>query len=431
MEKKKKIKVLVVSYLPWRNDVSVGNTLSNIFNGLEDKMEFASVYFKGGQPDNHLANHYFYIPEKQLAKSIISRKSVGQEVVINPLTAMLKEQTSASYNKARQLRWESMLLAQDIIGLLGKWQSDRLEKFVEEYHPDIIFGPLGRVPVANNVMAYLHDKYDIPLIVYAWDDHYSLNKKAISPFFWIKTFVERRYIKHCADRAEFLYTITEQMQQEYMGYFDKKCKVLYKGFNFNSNDHVKKQVGMPKKLVYMGNIGAGRWEVLEKVVKAAERINSKEKKVEVFIYTMSPKSSEIEECLNRPGTSRLMPPVPNSEVMKTMQSADILLHVEPTNQRERSFFRLSFSTKLVDYLYSARCILATGGDTAAMGYLKKNDAAIVELNMDSLESTLSKIIENEEILYEYAQKAWECGVRNHQLQTIQDGIYQDFVDVMK
>lgn len=34
-----KIRVLVVSYLPWRNDVSVGNTLSNIFDGMQDKIE--------------------------------------------------------------------------------------------------------------------------------------------------------------------------------------------------------------------------------------------------------------------------------------------------------------------------------------------------------------------------------------------------------
>ena len=37
-----KIRVLVVSYLPWRNDVSVGNTLSNIFDGMQDKIESIS-----------------------------------------------------------------------------------------------------------------------------------------------------------------------------------------------------------------------------------------------------------------------------------------------------------------------------------------------------------------------------------------------------
>ena len=41
-----KIRVLVVSYLPWRNDVSVGNTLSNIFDGMQDKVEFLTSILK-------------------------------------------------------------------------------------------------------------------------------------------------------------------------------------------------------------------------------------------------------------------------------------------------------------------------------------------------------------------------------------------------
>lgn len=43
----RKLRVLVVSYLPWNNDISVGNTLSNIFQGMEDKLELASMLFLG------------------------------------------------------------------------------------------------------------------------------------------------------------------------------------------------------------------------------------------------------------------------------------------------------------------------------------------------------------------------------------------------
>lgn len=426
----KKLKVLVVSYLPWRNDVSVGNTLSNLFQGLEDRMEFANIYFKGGMPNNSIAKKYYYIPEKMLAKSIVTRKTVGKEVFFESTENETGESNSASYNKARQLRWDSMLLAQDIIGLLGKWKSHDLDRFVAEYNPDIIFGPLGRVPVANNVMTYLHNRFSIPIVTYAWDDHYSLHKRSFSPFFWIKTFVERRYIYKCAKKSEFLYTITEAMQQEYSVYFNKKCKILYKGYDFGVNNQVLTKVNSPKKIIYMGNIGSGRWRVLAKVAKALKEININEKKAELFIYTMSPKSDIIENSLNIPGASYLMDPVLTNEVMPTMKSADLLLHVEPTNRKELSFFRLSFSTKIVDYLYSARCIIAIGGNTAAMDYLKKNDAAIVEVDDLNLVSTLEKVLNNEETILEYAQKAWNCGVNNHQLKAIQDSMYNDFCNLL-
>ena len=50
----RKIRVLVATYLPWSNDISVGNTLSNIFKGMEDRMEFANIYFREDVPDNDI-----------------------------------------------------------------------------------------------------------------------------------------------------------------------------------------------------------------------------------------------------------------------------------------------------------------------------------------------------------------------------------------
>ena len=37
------MKILVVSYLPWNDDISVGNTLSNIFRGMDNQIEFANI----------------------------------------------------------------------------------------------------------------------------------------------------------------------------------------------------------------------------------------------------------------------------------------------------------------------------------------------------------------------------------------------------
>lgn len=348
-----KIRVLVVSYLPWRNDVSVGNTLSNIFDGMQDKIEFSNIYFKGGKPQNNVAQKYFYIPEKELAKSILTRKSVGRKVSLDSVSDNNATENNGAYNKARQLRWESLLLAQDMIGIWGKWHSKELDSFIEEIKPQLIFGPLGRVPASNILMSYLHDKYSIPVIAYAWDDHYSLHKQAVSPFFWGKTFLERKYIRKCAQRSEFLYTITEEMREEYSQYFDKKCKVLYKAYDFSGNPEIKSEVKYPISIIYMGNVGAGRWKELGKVAQVVKAINKNERKCFLRIHTMSPHTDEMEKALNIENASALLEPVPTADVLKTMHSADILLHVEPTGKKECNFFRLSFSTKIVDYLYNA------------------------------------------------------------------------------
>lgn len=425
-----KIRVLVVSYLPWRNDVSVGNTLSNIFDGMQGKMEFSNIYFKGGKPQNNVAQKYFYIPEKELAKSILTRKSVGRKVSLDSVSDNNVTENNGAYNKARQLRWESLLLAQDMIGIWGKWHSKELDSFVEEIKPQLIFGPLGRVPASNILMSYLHDKYSIPVITYAWDDHYSLHKQDISPFFWGKTFLERKYIRKCAQRSEFLYTITEEMREEYSQYFDKKCKVLYKAYDFSGDPEIKSEVKYPISIIYMGNVGAGRWKELGKVAQAVKAINKNERKCFLRIHTMSPHTDEMEKALNIENASALLEPVSTADVLKTMHSADVLLHVEPTGKKECNFFRLSFSTKIVDYLYNARCIVAVGGHTAAMSYLKKNDAAVVIEDEGRIKEKLEKLIDNPKKIEEYAYKSWKCGKRNHQKKTIQDMIYSDFMQAV-
>lgn len=422
------MKVLVITYLPWRDDISVGNTLTNIFSGLETKIEFANIYFRDGMPNNNIAEKYFHISEKELAKSILTKKVVGQEVK-NYKPNNNKEHFSKSYNNARRLRWDIFLLLQDCIGLFGKWKSKELDKFVSEFDPDIIFGPLGRMPASNNLMVHLNKEYNIPIIPYAWDDHYSLKKISFSPFFWIKTFIERKSVKKCAVQSKFLYTITEKMKDEYSSHFKKECKLLFKGYDFIKKPRLGSR-SKPVKIIYMGNIGSGRWKVLAKVASSLKKLNKITKEAELFIYTLSPLSSKMKSQLAIEETSYLMEPVVSEEVLATMQSADILIHVEPTKLKDRLFFRLSFSTKLVDYFYNAKCILALGGSTESMNYLQKNDAAIVELKTDNIENKLKGIINNTGLIDQYSNKSWECGVKNHQIKNIQERILNDFKEII-
>lgn len=423
----RRIKVLVITYHPWREDISAGNTLSNIFNGMEDRLEFANVYIRDDKPCNRIVSRFFNISEKELAKSIFTRRGIGKEV--NAVSEIgIKESFSAPYNAARRMRWDVMLLVQDLIGCWGHWKTNALDEFVDSFQPDLIFGPLGRMPIGNNIMLYLCQKHNKPLVVYSWDDHYSLHKKSWSPIFWVKLFIERNAIRKCARQSEYLYCITTLMQKEYVKYFNKPCRLLYKGFDF-VNKPIIKYPSDVLKLVYMGNIGAGRWKILSKVVDAINEINSKGKKLELFIYTLSPKSKIMEKSLNK-GDSHLMSPVPESIKMKTLNEADILLHVEPTTTKDRLMFRLSFSTKIVDYLYNAKCILAIGGDTASMQYLIENKAGIVELDNTKIRERLMEIVSNTSLITDYSERAWLCGVQNHKIDSIQKGLYDDFVNVI-
>ena len=208
---KRKIRVLVITHAPWRNDTSIGNSYSNIFMGMNNKIEFAQIYVRDGLPENKLVNRYFRLSEKELLKSIVTRKPVGKEFTLENSLNTPPVQFSNRYNVMRRLRWDMFLLGRDIASSMGKWKTRELDLFLDSFKPDIIFGTLLFIPLINQLMIYAKKRTAAKLITYPWDDWYHINKSSRSIFYYMRIYLERYYIKKCADECEFLYTITEQM----------------------------------------------------------------------------------------------------------------------------------------------------------------------------------------------------------------------------
>lgn len=428
---KRKIRVLVITHAPWRNDTSIGNSYSNIFAEMDDRIEFAQLYIRDGMPENGLVHQYFHISEKQLLKSILSRKPVGRNFTLDNPMDTPPVRFSNPYNKMRSLRWNIFLLGRDVASSLGRWKTKELDQFLDTFLPDIIFGTLGFIPIINQLMVYSSKRTGSELILYPWDDWFHINRNNHSPFYYLRIMLERHYIKKAVNSSMLLYTITEQMKEEYSLIFHKDCKVLRKGYRFDGNNLHCKEIGSKLKLVYTGNIGDKRWEILSRIATAIRHANSSNSvKAHMYVYTLSPISNEIKAALDIEGVCSLMGSIPSKDVPSVMGDADILVHVEPTDRIKLENCRFSFSTKIVDYMYQGKCILAVGGENASMQYLRNNDAAIVVNDLAILDSVINELLTNPDIVREYAKKSWECGIRNHDINKIQEMIYRDFLEVV-
>lgn len=429
----RKIRILIITYLPWREDNSIGNSYSNIFRDTDkDKYEFAHIYIRDGMPQNNLCHEYYHISEKKLMKRFFGKKTdVGRYLHLDKCEDQPKDEFSNLYNKARILRWEIFFLFRDIIGKSKSWNNEAFDKFLDDFHPDIVFGTLPTGYLITNLMLYVKQHCKIPLVTYPWDDYYSLNHSNLSPVFWIRKFIGRHNMRKVASESSFMYVITNLMQDEYTRIFKKECKLLFKGHVFEEGHVIDTKIHMPINVVYMGNIGGGRWKTLADLAMGIKTVNSKYGRTMIMlnVYTLSPKNSEINNALNIEGASRLNESVPNDKVAETMSGADILVHAEPYKKSEYQFYRASFSTKLVDYFYRGKAILSLGGMTASTDYLIRNDATIYVQKVNIV-SKLKEIVANPDILAEYAQKSWNCGVRNHQIKDIQKGMYDDFVKIL-
>ena len=66
-----------------------------------------------------------------------------------------------------------------------------------------------------------------------------------------------------------------------------------------------------------------------------------------------------------------------------------------------------------------------------MKYLKRYDAAIISESIKEMRENINIIVANKDIISEYADKAWECGSRNHKISEIQQKVYKDMVNACR
>jgi hypothetical protein len=96
------------------------------------------------------------------------------------------------------------------------------------------------------------------------------------------------------------------------------------------------------------------------------------------------------------------------------KQADILVFVESLEKKHKNAARLSFSTKITDYLRSGKCIFAIGdADIAPIDYFNRYDSAVTACSYEQIGEQLTRLVSEPTRIAEYARKAYDCGVEHH------------------
>ena len=162
----------------------------------------------------------------------------------------------------------------------------------------------------------------------------------------------------------------------------------------------------------------GRDRSLVRLVNVLKKINEKEQNFIVDVYTKTFLSDEVKNAIEC-DCCHLHEPIPQKEVFELQKQSDILLFLEDIDGPDAHTARLSFSTKITDYLSSGRCIFAIGcSDTAPIQYFVNNKAAIVASTDKEIENGLLSILSDTNLLIEFAKNAQELGFKNHNKETI-------------
>ena len=91
-----------------------------------------------------------------------------------------------------------------------------------------------------------------------------------------------------------------------------------------------------------------------------------------------------------------------------------MVFAEGLEGKEANIAKLSFSTKITDYLASGKCVFAIGKENIApMDYFQRNDSAIIAHNAKEIEQQIRRIVSSPELISEYSRKAYDCAFKNH------------------
>lgn len=410
-----KPRVLISTVSGWSNEIG-SDTMSTLFSQY-DSSKLASLYIRAELSDSQVCHRYFHIFENRIIKSLWNRKiSTGEEYVttdkkVDVNTEALKKEKTF-YSKFTKFRPWYLIMARELIWKFGRWKTKELNTFLDDFNPEVLFFPIESYIHLNRINEYVIKRCKPKLVVCnLWDDNFTY-KQGKSFGHKIHRFWLRKHFRKLVNMGDVFIAQNPKMQREFKEEFSKDTVLITKPI-FNIREFKKYAPGSPVKLLYTGSLYINRDKSIIALTNAIKKINSDGIKVELDVYSGTPLSDQQRQCIECDHGCHFKGHVMQSEVFKLQQEADILVFVEDLSDKNLAA-RLSFSTKITDYLRAGKCILAIGNkDLAPMEYFAEQKAACVCTKESDIYPTLKKLVEDKEKIVEYARNAYNCGKNNH------------------
>lgn len=430
----KGLRILIIADEVWNDEIHGNNVLSNWFNGFN--AEFAEIYCSPGSPKNKCCENYFQLTDLMMVKSVIGKRA-GRRFQIS-VPEMYKESKAHSaeqmptrfYRFMKSITGDGLRVIRDLIWLTGRYNKNELQEFINDFSPDVVFCPRLLTPKLLRLERTIMGMTNAPFVAFTADDEASLMQVSYSPLYWLRRLLFRKAFKKHVNNYKHYFMFSEDQATDYFQEYGVTTSILFKSGDF-TGEFMPKLHNKPIKLVYAGRLYCNRWKTLAAIGSALQEINAESVKMTLDIFTQEKLSKSQLKELSQYEFLKLNGRVDSSELVEIYKNADIALHVESFDKKNRYATRVSFSTKIIDLMSSTCAIMAICWEKhAGYQYLKKSDAAFCISDIEDIKSELQHIVENPELIQIYAMKAWNCGKINHNRDLIQGMIQNTFSNVI-
>lgn len=420
------MKILIISHNPISTVNNNGKTMLTLFSSCK-KEELCQLYVAPVLPDIEKCDSYFRITDKDVLKSYYQFKVKGREIKSSEIdmsqhTQYENEKDEKLYRNPKN-KQPLRLLLRDAMWRWAKWHNKTLIAWIQRQQPTHIFIVPGTSKFIYNIAIKISKKFGLPIISYICDDYYFV-KKPTSLLGCIQQKQLKKKIEVLMDKTSHIITICNELKEIYSKHFQCMASTIMTGSSYEIEKEPKIRDEI-HNIVYMGNIRCNRFLSLAEIGQMLEAINQEYNTfVQLRIYTIE-KDEEILKHFQGISSIQLCGFVSGEEFTKVFQTSDSLLHVEAFDEDSIDLVKHSVSTKIADSLGSGICLFAYGPkQVASMGYLQRNQVAIVCTEQEQLKEKLLQLFFEPNIREETVKRALSLAGRNHNCITVGETVYE-------
>lgn len=388
-----------------------------------------NVCCQSGTMDSQFVKEAIQFTDKSVLKSFFKRE-------FDPCSTMSVVRSNPKLTHTKQIPKNTFTyFARDLIWKLGRWKkSKELENFIKKIQIDIIYLPIYSSIYMCDFQKYLINRVNVPIVGHVSDDEYGYQKCA-TPLANLYRFFIRKKLRKLIRQCSYLEVFAENMQKEYEQIFHKKCYLIGKGVDVAKDDlnPVEKidVTDKPIKFLYTGNIGCERYKVLCEIAKAIDNC-CRDKDVVLEVYSATELTKQMKKEFGKCKSMFFGGKITYEEVVKKQSEADLLVHVESFSDCGISSAKMSFSTKIIDYMLARKPIFAVGPEEVnSISFLKNKNIAVVVTKKTDIENKIANIISGDIDLAVCVNRALAYVKDERDIKKIQTGILSRMESVIQ
>lgn len=407
-------RVLIVGG-PYGTQPATITTLRNLFHGWpESHLAQVSFDFPGLSEHDELTPRLCRVPLNCQPIDYHIRRLVRSTA--SGMLAGAPENPSAGFGRDARptLKARLHVNARALADMSPVFVPAAAKAFARDFRPDLIYSTLHSVRTMA-LVASLARSCGCPVVPHFMDDWPTTLYSSGELGGLAHGHVAQR-LRNLLRRASVLLCISSNMAAEYQARFGLPCRHFMNCVPADRVDlSLARGPGQPFVMCYVGNIQNGRIELINRLAQAAAQLPPGGRPLEIVLYPG--RTSEAErQLLAESGRVTVHGAFADEMLPQIRAQVDAFLHLDSFDQNQRTYFRLSLSTKLPLYMSCALPVFAIGpAEVNSMRYLHDVDAglAVTEPTPEAIAAGLTMFIGDAERRRLWGEHGRAAAVRNH------------------